>query len=206
MDIPDYIQKLWREKRFTELAALFRSIADHRKFLFRKSRQYLNAIKAIKQEFTRLTGRPPYGPQTDPTYWDGQIGKYCEALGVKVLIDDMREACRKYQPNSIIYFLHGRDGKACRWEMLLRQKLEDEIREQKEKDNEAYKALFELVGSPVKEIEPDWVVQARLRLEHLQKLRQLADYQQREDIDREIQQIQFRLSQYDRQKQLYSKK
>ena len=115
--LPSFIIHWYTKKRWTWLALYFKRRANrYARFYLKKNRK---AVDRIKDEFMQLTGMPPYANQDyRAEYWDEQIAKYVDSLGVKSLIDDMREAVSKYRNiRSILYFLHT-DGKASRWENL----------------------------------------------------------------------------------------
>ncbi|HHL71349.1 MAG TPA: hypothetical protein ENJ29_02460 [Bacteroidetes bacterium] len=193
MPVPKEIERLYEQEKWPELILVFRKKWDEKGWLYLK--QNKNAVQRVKQEFTRLTRRPPYNHIGNARYWDEQIGKFCARLGVKALIEDMRAAVPKYKPRSIVYFLFGSGGKASRWEMLLRQQIARELQEQKEKDNEAYQALYRLLGfAPAKPVQsvPDWVLDARKRLRALQQTPVDCVAQMRE-LEREISRIKHNL-------------
>ncbi len=163
--LPEIVKQLYREERWPELVWYFRSLWDKSAWLTLKRNK--NAVERIRQEFTRLTGRQPFAAGSGEKYWNEQIAKYVQRLGVAALIRDLQEAVPKYKPKSLVYFLSGNNGLASRWEMLLMKKLSEDIVQQKQQDDDAYKLLGELINLPVlktRPVEPEWVVGARKNL------------------------------------------
>lgn len=163
-EIPNIVARLYAERNWPMLIYYFRGCWNEQSWLYLKRNG--NAVKRIKDEFTRLTGRPAYSPATNAKHWDQEIAKYAERLGVAALIDDMRLAVAKYEPKSIIYFLHA--SGACRWEMLLMDKIQEEIRQRQHEDNSAYADMAKLFPSVVvKKVEPEWVAVAKKRRQQI---------------------------------------
>lgn len=172
MNHTKHIEYLAKNGQWAELMMVARYMWDQQAWLYLKRNR--NAVKRIKEEFTRLAKRPAYSNPANAQHWDQQIAKYIDRLGVKTLIDDMRQVLAKYPSvRSIIYFLYTGDNKASRWEMLLREQIAQEIQQQKELDNEAYKAMAEVFGFELKSVNvgpPKWVVDARRRLAAIDKM------------------------------------
>lgn len=170
MNHTKHIELLAKNGQWAELMMVARYMWDQQAWLYLKRNR--NAVKRIKEEFTRLAKRPAYSNPANAQHWDQQIAKYINRLGVKKMIDDMRLVLAKYPTvRSIIYFLYTGDNKASRWEMLLREQIAQEMQQQKELDNEAYKAMAEVFGFELKSVNvgpPKWVVDARRRLAQLQ--------------------------------------
>lgn len=188
-DVPEFVQQLWREERWAELLLVCRAKWNRRAGLYLK--QNRNAVLRVKQVFTQITGKPPFQRETNQRYWDEQIAKYLDRLGVAALIDDMK-AAHKANPKigSIVYFLWSKDLRP-RWEILLMRKLEDEYRQQKHQDNDAYAAMARLLGlenqQTAIQLDPDWVVEAQRNMKHLQRQLQTAgDLRRRSEIMAEI--------------------
>lgn len=176
------IEFLAQNGKWAELMMLARYMWDRQGWLFHKRNR--NAVRRLKEEFTRLARRPAYSTPGSAEYWDQQIAKYVDRLGVKKLIDDMRQVLTKYPDiRTIIYFLYSSNNKAPRWEMLLREQIAEEMQQQKELDNEAYKAMAEVFGFELKRVDkgpPQWVVDARRRLASLRKGRIVSEGEARE--------------------------
>lgn len=172
MNHTKHIELLAKNGQWAELMMVARYMWDQQAWLYLKRNR--NAVKRIKEEFTRIAKRPAYSNPANAQHWDQQIAKYIDRLGVKTLIDDMRLVLAKYPSvRSIIYFLYTGDNKASRWEMLLREQIAQEMQQQKELDNEAYKAMAEVFGFELKsanEGPPRWVKDARRRLAAIDKM------------------------------------
>ena len=168
--IHPFIEKLWLEEKWAELILICRIKWNRKAWLYLKRNK--NAVQRIKQVFTELSGRHPYDTEINMKYWDEQIAKYLDRLGVAALISDMKAA---FQANpkikSIVYFLWSKDNRP-RWELLLMRKLEEDYAKQKEKDNDAYAYMARLLGLENKQmgiqLAPDWVVEARRNLKSLE--------------------------------------
>lgn len=196
-NIPKELEYLISGKRWAELMIYARYMWDQQAWLANKRNK--NAVARIKQEFTRLTRKPPYYQGTNAKYWDEQIAKYVDRLGVKAIIDDMRIVIPKYKPRSIIYFLYTGDNKASRWEMLLRDKIAEEMKAQKDLDNEAYAAMAKVFGFELRRMEskPQWITDAEKRLKTLEQLKSnsLSSHVPPE-VNREIARIKHNLKKY----------
>lgn len=195
------LRLLYEQERWPELIFFFRAKWNAQAWLFLKKNG--NAVKRVKDEFTSLTRCPAYQSATNAKHWDEQIAKYVERLGVPALINDMRTAVAKYKNiRSIIYFLYAKD--ASRWEMLLMQKIEADLREQKAalKNDEkaAYEALIKLFGAPTiqKIAEPQWVIDARANLTKLyqQRRNERLPIDEKNRLDREIHRINYNLKKF----------
>lgn len=170
-DIPEIVVTLYKEKRWPELLYAIRAKWDQEAWRYLKANG--NAVQRILQEFRRLTGQQPYQNPANARYWNQQIAKYIDRLGVAALVDDMRAAV-KGKPDilSMVYFLHSRE-RVPRWERLLLDKIAREAAEQSSADNDAYRALAKLLGydGSIGKIHtnetPQWVLDARRRLEQI---------------------------------------
>jgi len=192
MSLPAFVSTLLKEKRFPELIYFFRKKWDEHAWLALKKNG--NAVERIKQEFTRLTQKPPYSSSVNEKYWDQQIAKYADRLGVKFLIYDIRQSVKKYQNiRSIAYFIYSKYG-ACRWENLLMDKIELDLKQEKKRHTKEMDELAQsLPLSPFfkgDKLEPDWVGQAKKRLEEL-KHRRFTNMSPHEkyEVNREIRRI-----------------
>lgn len=193
--IPSIISRLYGDGNWPMLIYYFRGRWNEQSWLYLKRNG--NAVKRIKQEFTNITGFPAYQPATNAMHWDKEIAKYAERLGVALLINDMRQAADKYKPKSIIYFLHATG--ACRWEMLLMEHIQQEIRERKSAENSDYEEMAKLFQLPVKKIEPEWVEESRTRRRQIKII--MADCQSLttekiSDLRREMERIDFNLNKF----------
>lgn len=161
------LQKLHEQNRFAELFYYYRRRWQEQGWLYLK--RNAKAVKRIKQEFTRLTGKPPYQSDSAKTDWDQHIARWLDQLGVAKLIEDMRAACEQYQPYSIVYFLHSKTG-ACRWEMLWLDTVQQQLAAEKQQDNEAMQALASAIRYDEQQQEPEWVIEARKKYNFLNAL------------------------------------
>ncbi len=194
MNLPAFIPRYFHEARFPELVCFFRKMWDRQAWLYLK--RNTKAVERIKQEFTKLTQQPPYKNGSNPLHWDQQIAKYLDRLGVKALILDMRDAVAK-QPgiHSILYFVYSKSG-ACRWENLVMLKIENDWTEKKKQHAEDYDELAKLIDLKLPGVEPEWVPQARKRLQFLTQKRPPMHPRDRVEINREIDRIQNNLRKY----------
>lgn len=188
-------QKLLDERKFPELIYIVRRLWDDFGWLYLKRNR--NAVDRVKEEFVKLTGHQPYASTSSSDRWDQQIAKYVDRLGVKVLIDDMRLAVRRFNPNSIVYFLHSSGNMPCRWENLLLDDIETKSKRDKQKEKKFFENLARDLGLN-KQTEPTWVKVARERLSFLQKeiSHKHCTDERRSDAMREIAQITARLKKY----------
>ncbi len=154
-----HLQQLIEQKRFPELVYIFRKMWDEQGWLYLKRNR--NAVDRIKLAFTKLTGNQPYANASQAKAWDRNIAGYVDRLGVAALLDDMRQAAQK-QGNikSLVYFLWAKAG-ACRWENMLMQKIQADIKAQKAEYEQIDAAIAEMLNSAQEEQEPEWVIQAR---------------------------------------------
>lgn len=158
MSLPENFLRLFKEKRFPEIIYIVRALWNREGWLYLKRNK--NAVDRVKRAFFETFNRPPYAKNIDNSRWDREIAKYCDALGVKALIDDMRAAKRKgLTPLSILYFVFSKTG-APRWEMLLMQQIERERQSEKKKHMQELEDLAKLIHID-KRTDPEWVIQSR---------------------------------------------
>ncbi|NIR52833.1 MAG: hypothetical protein GWN59_08205 [Calditrichae bacterium] len=185
------LRKLFTEKRYAELYYIFKRLWEKQSWLYLKRNS--NAVVRIKQVFTQLTGNQPYQSSTNIRFWDEQIGRYVDQVGVAALINDMKAAIKtKSDIKSIVYFLYTKDG-ASRWELLTLEHIEQSWHKEKQKHNTEYEELAKLIDFRMPGPEPDWVMDARKRLKFLQNK---GKHHLTEDEKREIRKIEFHLGSY----------
>jgi len=193
MSIPRFIELFIREKRWPELVFYFRHRWDREGKGCLKRQQ--GAVHRIKQEFIKVFEKRPFPRSTgDPVFWDQQIAKYAERLGVAALINDMRKArTENRKVFSIIYFLYSK-GAACRWENLLLEKIHADALSEKKEHDEAYKLLAEAleVQGISEPVEPEWVVMARNRWHQLEQRTQILRGSKYHDALEEMREIEQR--------------
>lgn|GEM_PF-5026650 len=193
MKLPSFISKFYSEKRYAELVYFFRALWDNQGSLALKRNR--NAVNRIKQAFTQITGRPVYSSgHINHKYWDEQIAKYADRLGVAALIDDMKLNANK-RPQSIAFFIYSKHG-ACRWENMVMQQIEKDNQARKKEENEMYEELGRALRLAARKSEPDWMIQARKRLTMLRRERELTSPVARHEIDREIARIEANLQRH----------
>jgi hypothetical protein len=192
----EFIGKLLEEKRYPELVYFVRKLWDKEGWLYLKRNK--NAVERVKCEFTRLTGKAPYTSMGDTTRWDQQIARYVDRLGVKAIIDDMQQAKLRYKPKSILYFIYSSGQMPCRWENLVLDQVEAEAERAKKEENEMASALAKYIGLPDLAVEPDWVLNAKIRKDEI--ARELLKPMNRErlmELTKEANLIQSRLANWE---------
>lgn len=190
MSIPKLIETLYEQKRWPELMFYFR--AQWNNSAWAASKRNGNAVDRIKREFSRLAkGKQPYKLGTHSQYWDQQIAKYIDRLGVASLINDMREAFQKFpQIKTIIYFLYSSTGNS-RWENLIYTKIEHDWQQEKQLEANQWQPFAQMLNFA--KSEPDWVAQSRNEIIRLIQKSKLPDINPRE-INNEIHKIKNKLS------------
>ncbi|MFQ5637992.1 MAG: hypothetical protein ACE5IR_08340 [bacterium] len=190
-NIPHIIKKFYSEKRWPELFWLFKKLWDRDGWRYLKRNK--NAVARIKQEFTRLTGKPAYAADSNARNWDEKVAKHAAACGAAALIDDMR-AAMEHKPQSLIYFLYSKHG-ACRWEMLFLRKLEEQLKAEKKKIDSELAELAKLLDFRMPEVEAEWIMQARAERRKLLRYLDKFDMpeERRADIKERIRRIEHNL-------------
>lgn len=133
-------------------------------------RRNQNAVNRILKEFGERKGIPKYTADKDT---QKRIAIYVQRLGVARLIDDIRDAL-KTNPRirTIQYFMQPAAGAgASRWGNLYRKR-QEEIYAQEKEDYRRDGVFFRenVINEPVNQkVTPQWVIDARKRLEVLRK-------------------------------------
>lgn len=171
---------LIEQGRFAEAICFIKRLWDAQDWHYLKKNK--KAVQRIKTVFTEITGHKPYSQPLTVKFWDQKIAKYCEALGVKTLIDDITAAAKETRIQTMVYFLYTK-GEQCRWEKLLMHKINQKLEDEKQRNDEAYNDMARLLGLSdiTQEIEPDWVGQARARMQQLKAVFRGADDQPMKD-------------------------
>ncbi|MBN2200458.1 hypothetical protein JW777_00720 [bacterium] len=126
------------------------------------------AVERVKEAFQRIHGKPAYPARVvDTMKWDRKLAGIVDAIGVSPLIDDMKQNSAAF-PESIFYYVHSVSGRSPRWELLMF----DEIRRREREDLDLWKVMADSIGAESglqagRSVDPDWVTQARRRLEEL---------------------------------------
>lgn len=170
---PVRVIELIRAKRYLAVIEHFKS--EWNRDGYAALKRYQNAVNRLLQEFERVFNRPAFYPQMKPatrTGWLKRIALIVEKFGdVSLLVKDIQAAGRELsgnsRPRTIIWFIQSKPGIEPRWMQIYWkewERLEQEAKQSRD-SWEPTDEVRELLDKTGQVSQPQWVVDARGRLE-----------------------------------------